>query len=135
MMFTPAHPIDLASHWKSRYLQIGYGGVQYTTPAAVAATGVTVATLHQGIGGIHNGTMINPYINWPFVPEIVTFMENFTSQAHAVNMQVKFYYTIRELTNHAVELFALKALQGEVLLDEDPYTIPQAGYCHDLGCA
>lgn len=25
MMFTPAHPLDLSSHWKSRYLQIGYG--------------------------------------------------------------------------------------------------------------
>ncbi len=62
MMFTPAHPLDLSSHWKSRYLQIGYGGVQYTTPAAVAATGVTVATLHQGISGIHNGTMVNPYV-------------------------------------------------------------------------
>ena len=36
-------------------------------------------------------------------------------------------YTIRELTNHAVELFALKALQGEIITDEDPYTIPQAG--------
>ena len=93
MMFTPAHPLDLQSHWKSRYLQIGYGGVQYTTPAAVASTGVTVATLHQGIGGIHNGTMVNPYINWPFVPEIVDFMEDFTSQSHAVKMQVKFYYT------------------------------------------
>ena len=50
MMFTPSHPLDLASHWKSRYLQIGYGGVEYTTPAAVAATGVTVATLHQVCG-------------------------------------------------------------------------------------
>ena len=89
MMFTPAHPLDLSLHWKSRYLQIGYGGVQYTTPAAVAATGVTVATLHQGIGGIHNGTMVNPYINWPFVPEVVDFMEGFTSQSHALNMQVK----------------------------------------------
>lgn len=49
-------------------------------------------------------------------------------------MQVKFYYTIRELTNHAVELFALKALQGEIILDEDPYTIPQAGYCHAWDC-
>lgn len=76
----------------------------------------------------------NRYINWPFVPEIVDFMENFTSQAHALQMQVKFYYTIRELTNHAVELFALKALQGEVILDEDPYTIPQAGYCHSWDC-
>jgi hypothetical protein len=73
-------------------------------------------------------------INWPFVPEVVDFMEDFTHQSHALNMQVKFYYTIRELTNHAVELFALKALQGEIILDEDPYTIPQAGYCHAWDC-
>ena len=37
-------------------------------------------------------------------------------------------FRIRELTNHAVELFALKALQGEIITDLDPYTIPQAGY-------
>ena len=49
-------------------------------------------------------------------------------------MYCRFYYTIRELTNHAVELFALKALQGEIILDEDPYTIPQAGYCHAWDC-
>ena len=47
MMFTPSHPLDLASHWKSRYLQIGYGGVEMMSPAHVAAGGVTVATLHQ----------------------------------------------------------------------------------------
>ena len=35
--------------------------------------------------------------------------------------------SIRELTNHAVEMFALKALQGEIVTDEDSYTIPQAG--------
>ena len=70
---------------------------------------MTVATLHQGIGGIHNGTMVNPYINWPFVPEIVDFMESFTSQAHAVNMQVKFYYTIRYSKDafHVVDLNGL----------------------------
>jgi hypothetical protein len=88
MMFTPSHPLDLNSHWKSRYLQIGYGGVQYTDPASVAATGVTVATLHQGIGGIHNGTMVNPYINYPFIPAVVDFMEGFTSKSHDLNMQV-----------------------------------------------
>ena len=60
--FTPSKPLDLSHHWRSRYLQIGYG-VPYTTPQAVAAQGVTVATLHQGIGGIHNGSMVNPYIS------------------------------------------------------------------------
>jgi hypothetical protein len=78
--------------------------------------------------------MVNPYINYPFIPEIVDFMENYTSISHALGIQVKFYYTIRELSHHAVELFALKALQGEVILDEDPYTEPQKGYCHDWDC-
>ena len=39
-------------------------------------------------------------------------------------------YTIRELTNHAAELFALKAMQGEILTSGDPYTIPQKGFNH-----
>ena len=47
-----------------------------------------------------------------------------------LRLQVKFYYTIRELTNHVVELYALKALQGEVLSSGDPYTIPQTGFNH-----
>ena len=57
-------------------------------------------------------------------------MEGYTKEAHALNVQVKFYYTIRELTNHVVELYALKALQGEVLTSGDPYTIPQKGFNH-----
>ena len=63
------------------------------------------------------------------MPDTVALMENYTKQAHALGLIVKFYYTIRELSNHAAELFALKALSGEVLLDEDPYTVPQKGYC------
>eukprot|EP00729_Bicosta_minor_P007480 gene7480-20521_t len=112
------------------------GGVGYTTPQEAHAAGVTVATLHQGIGGIWNSSidgtpsMVNPYINWPFVPDVVNFMEGYTREAHALDMQVKFYYTIRELSNHVAELFALKALQGEVLTSGDPYTIPQVGYNH-----
>ena len=77
-------------------------------------------------------------------------MEGFTSQAHELGVQVKFCesdcpchvgcahtdtshptdYTIRELTNHAAELFALKAMQGEILTSGDPYTIPQKGFNH-----
>jgi hypothetical protein len=35
LMYTPAHALDLKAHWKSRYLQIGYGGVGYSSPAHV----------------------------------------------------------------------------------------------------
>ena len=83
--------------------------------------GVTVVTLHQGIPGIINNSLVNPYINYPFVPDTVAFMEKYTRQAHALGLQVKYYYTIRELSNHAIELFALKALQGEIITEADPY--------------
>eukprot|EP01043_Picozoa_sp_COSAG02_P026181 COSAG02_NODE_1500_length_12266_cov_513.415468_9_plen_490_part_00 len=71
------------------------------------------------------------------------------------SLSARHSYTIRELTNHVVELYALKALQGEVrptleewdsrmpiscrshhdrpaqvLTSGDPYTIPQAGFNH-----
>lgn len=133
MMFTPSKPLNQTKHWADRYFQVGYG-TSYETPQTMKDMGVSVVTLHQGIGGIHNGTMVNPYINWPFEPEVVNFLENYTSQAHDLGLRVKYYYTIRELSNHAVELFALKALQGEIITDETPYTIPQKGYCHDWDC-
>jgi hypothetical protein len=63
LAFTPSKPLDLRSHWQQRYLQIGYG-VPYTKPQNVSRMGATVATLHQGIVGVHNGTMVNPYSEW-----------------------------------------------------------------------
>ena len=34
------------------------------------------------------------------------------------------------MLDHAAELFALKAMQGEILTSGDPYTIPQKGFNH-----
>ena len=68
-------------------------------------------TLHQGIPGVVNGTLVNPYINYPFVPPTVRFMANYTAQARALGMRTKFYYTMRELSNRAAELFALNCTQ------------------------
>ena len=63
--------------------------MRYQRPSDVAAQGVRVVTLHQGIPGIINGTMVNPYINYPFVPDTVDLMENFTRQSHELGMQVR----------------------------------------------
>ena len=56
----------------------------------------SVVTLHQGIPGEVNGTLVNPYINYPFVPTTVGLIENYTAQARALRMRVQFYYTVRE---------------------------------------
>jgi hypothetical protein len=136
LQLLPSKAINWTAHWASRTQQLGYD-VPYASPAEVAARGVTVVTLHQGTGGVINGSLINPWINYPFLGAdapangtTVPFLTNFTAQSNALGMATKFYYTVRELSSRAPEMFAFKALQGEVLVDEDPWTIVQPGYAH-----
>ena len=126
---TPSKPQDWGRHWATRTRQLGYD-VPYASPQEVAAMGVTVVTLHQGTPGIVNGSMINPWINYPFLEDTVPLLTNFTQQANDLGVAVKFYYTIRELSARAAEMFAFFAMQGEILVDQDPYTIVQPGYAH-----
>lgn len=58
--------------------------------------------------------MINPFINYPFISESVSLLENYTKTANALGMRVKFYYTVRELSNHAAEIFAMRQLGDEI---------------------
>ena len=51
------------------------------SPQRAAAMDASVVTLHQGIPGVVNGTLVNPYINYPFVPPTVGLIENYTAQA------------------------------------------------------
>lgn len=48
---------QLNSHFQSRYFQIGYPDHHMYTPEEVAATGATIATIHQGVD-----SEINPYV-------------------------------------------------------------------------
>src|SRR5205823_5750310 len=76
------------------------GGAPDPTPDALAA-GCNVVNLHHA-------NQYNPFINYPFIA--VDKMKEFVDRWHEKKMQVKIYYTLRELSNHAVELFALRAL-------------------------
>ena len=58
---------------------------------------------------------MNPYINYPFVPRALGRLRAHVGEAHAHKLRVKAYYTIRELSNHATELWALRSLGHEVL--------------------
>ena len=130
LALTPSKRVDQALHWKTRSVQVGYG-TDYLTPQAVKGMGATVVTLHQGIQGIVNGSMVNPYISYPFGDDVVPLLTNYTSQANALGMATKFYYTIRELSTRATESFAFLAQQGELFLDQDPYLVVQPGYGQD----
>jgi hypothetical protein len=62
---------------------------------------------------VHHANVYNPYINYPFIH--VQQMKDFIDRWHARGMKVKIYYTIRELTDHVTELWALRSLDDEIL--------------------
>jgi hypothetical protein len=100
LLLTPFHPLDTKAQFSTRYFH-AYKPVQ-----EAAATGAN--TLN-----IHHANDINPYINYPFLrPDR---MKAYIDEAHARGLKVKIYYTVRELSNRAPELFALRSLGDEVL--------------------
>jgi hypothetical protein len=126
LLLTPLKPLNSGlhhPHWHEKHYQVGYGG-PFVTPKEVAATGATIANLHQGISegntpwpghsGVEEG-LLNPYINWPFEPSSVRLMSDWQQEAKQLGLRTKFYYTVRELSNHAAELWALRSLGAEIL--------------------
>ena len=100
LLLTPFHTIDPAAQWKTRYYHA------YKPLDEIQAAGANTVN-------VHHATEINPYINYPFLRPAE--MKAYIDQAHARGMKVKIYYTVRELTNHAPELFPLLSLGDEVL--------------------
>ena len=112
LLLTPCKPLDPPSHWKQRYYQVGYPTAASVEPEVVAATGATILNIHQGVDGL-----LNPHINYPFDKRTTSHLSAYTETAHALGLRVKAYYTVRELSNHADELWVLRSLADEVLAD------------------
>jgi hypothetical protein len=96
---TPFHVLDTDFQWRTRFYH------RYADPESVAATGATVVN-------VHHATPVNPWINYPFLAH--REMKEYVDRAHAQGLLVKIYNTVRELSNHAYELFPLRSLGHEV---------------------
>ncbi len=97
---TPFKPIDPKTQFSTRYFHA------FKPLDEVIANGANTINVH------HN-TDINPFINYPFLRPAE--MKAYVDAAHAKGLKVKIYYTVRELTNHAPEMYALLSLGHEVL--------------------
>ena len=75
-----------------------------------------IAELGSTWVNIHQGSNLNPYINYPLRPDLMADLEGFVALCHARNLSVKLYFTTRELTNRCSELFALKSLPNHEIL-------------------
>ncbi|WP_026310071.1 glycoside hydrolase domain-containing protein [Niabella aurantiaca] len=99
LLLTPFHPLNTDFQWATRFYH------RYDSISKIKSTGATVIN-------IHHGNAINPWINYPFIEW--QKMKNYIDQAHQDGLKVKIYNTVRELSNHAYELFPLRSLGHEV---------------------
>lgn len=99
LLITPFHTINTDFQWATRFYHA------YKPIDTIKAAGATLIN-------IHHATAINPYINYPFIAW--KKMKAYDDSAHAVGLKVKIYNTIRELSNHAYETFALRSLGHEI---------------------
>ena len=98
-LVTPFHALDTEAQWARRFYH------KFSPLDTVVATGATVVN-------IHHANAINPWINYPFIAHDT--MKKYIDAAHARGLKVKIYDTVRELSNHAYETFALRTLGHEV---------------------
>jgi len=99
LLLTPFKTIDPKSQWATRFMHA------YQPLNEVAKSGANTIN-------VHHATEINPYINYPFLRPAE--MKAYIDEAHRRGFRVKIYDTIRELTNRAPELHALRSLGAEI---------------------
>ena len=103
-LITPFKPINTEKHLSTRFVH------EYVPVDSAIAWGGTVIN-------VHHAKPINPYINYPFFA--LDSMKAYIDEAHSKGVKVKLYNTIRELTYHAYEFFALRSLGDEIFNDGD----------------
>ena len=99
LLVTPFHTLNTDFQWATRFYH------RYNNLDSIQATGATVVN-------IHHATPINPWINYPFIEW--RWMKAYIDSAHRLGLKVKIYNTVRELSDHAYELFALRSLGSEI---------------------
>ncbi|MDF7822737.1 DUF6067 family protein [Pontiellaceae bacterium B12227] len=109
LFITPFKPVR-ADHWDFRYYHTLHG----TTPK-----------LQTGVEGgaryitAHHGSVQNPNLNYPFLA--ADALRESTLAAEEKGLGQKIYYTVRELSVYAPELWALQSLGDEIIMPGNGY--------------
>ena len=104
LLITPFKPLDMNARWHRRcYHTAGTPDLD-----EVVGTGANLLNVHQG-------NRILPHINYPFKPADI--IREFMGKAQSLNLAVRIYYTVRELSNYADEFWALRSLGHEIFRD------------------
>jgi hypothetical protein len=99
LLLTPFKPLDTQFQWSTRFFH-----AFRPVDDAIKAGSNTI--------NVHHANDVNPYINYPFIHQ--QQMKTYIDEAHRKGLKVKIYNTIRELSNRAPEIFALRSLGDEI---------------------
>ncbi|HUS87232.1 MAG TPA: glycoside hydrolase domain-containing protein [Bacteroidales bacterium] len=99
LLLTPFKPIDTDLQWATRFYH------RYEPLDTILAYGANTVN-------VHHATEINPWINYPFLEQ--EKMRSYIDGAHSKGMKVKIYNTVRELSNRAPEIFAIRSFGHEI---------------------
>ena len=102
LLITPFHALNTDFQWENRFYHA------YKPIDTIKKIGATIIN-------IHHATAINPWINYPFIAW--KKMKAYIDSAHDAGLKVKIYNTVRELSNHAYETYALRSLGHEIYTD------------------
>ena len=102
LLVTPVKKPDPASQFRDRYF---HNAMQPDPGPEDLEAGIRIVNLHHA-------NAFNPFINYPFIA--VDSLRSFVDRNQNRGLKVKIYYTIRELTNHVTEIWALRSLGNEI---------------------
>jgi hypothetical protein len=111
LLITPLRTVDPSKHFVQRYYHADPKGFSKAAEEGGA-----------NIGNIHHAQSLNPYINYPFIvrDSLIRHIE----EQHQAGRKVKLYYTVRELTTHCPEVYALKSLKHQIFTAGVGYGLP-----------
>ena len=103
IIITPLKTINTDEHWDSRYNQ--GQGYSVETIENAAKQGAKIIN-------VHHANVANPFINYPF--QKASELKKCADAAHKAGVKYKLYYTVRELSIYAQEIWAFRSLGDEI---------------------
>lgn len=109
MLITPVKPLDWEHQVSERY---------YHSNSDLSSSYIPEAKKNgANIINVHHKKDIYPFINYPYYDESAPDLKKFIKSAHNENLKVKAYYTTREISIKLPELWALRSLGNEIIMD------------------
>ncbi|MCD0486674.1 DUF6067 family protein [Pedobacter sp. MC2016-14] len=106
-LVTPFKLINKSIQFNDRY---------YHSDIDTTSNTIKLAEQHgANIINVHHKKDIYPFLDYPFANDNVPDLKAFIDSSHVKNFKTKIYYTTREISVNAPELWAMRALGDEII--------------------